>query len=546
MMPLKVTATLLLVSSFLFSFGQCPSNEADLANGGTFSGNCTVDVGGSITITGDVVWTSGTLRIEGGNGDLNLESTFTIRNGATVRIDDDNDGDVDIQNGGALIVDEGGTLYAREEIQVQTGSSMTVGGTVYSETNDILIDDGGVVTVLSTGSLSTASDEDLLVQGTLDVYGYVYVGDDLMVDGGTMTVYDGGEVESDDDLELTNGATVDLQSGSTVTLDDEFDIEDSNVTIAGVIESTGVDDINIDGNSVVTFEDGADVTFNDMEFGTGDGASQVIMNGGDLELLGEVDFNDGTDGDAIVVNGGVLDIGNDLEIGSTDGTITVNPGGTVNTPLVDGEVYDDPNDLPSNIVLSGGSFGVNGVELPVELLSFTGGLFEGKQIVQLSWSTGSEIDNRGFFVERSIDGQDFEKIAFVEGHGTTTDIHEYAFIDQTIEVSSYYQLRQVDFDGVNALSYLIYVSLIDATSNDPISIYPNPTYGEVTFDGLRQEVYDIQMMNLSGKVVLSLASTSLENSEVEINRYLTGATKGVYLLRFANPGYSEIIRLISK
>ena len=30
---------------------QCPANAADLANGGTFSGTCSVDITGSVTIT---------------------------------------------------------------------------------------------------------------------------------------------------------------------------------------------------------------------------------------------------------------------------------------------------------------------------------------------------------------------------------------------------------------------------------------------------------------------------------------------------------------
>ncbi|MEP4532624.1 MAG: T9SS type A sorting domain-containing protein, partial [Cyclobacteriaceae bacterium] len=344
----------------------------------------------------------------------------------------------------------------------------------------------------------------------------------------------------------------DLENGGTFCGDCYLDINNTIDIEADVCWVSGTLTLDGDGgDGDFSMDDGVTFTVVSGTVIVEDGDAN-ISPGADLVILDDAIFSVADDliveeGAGVVVDG-LLDVTDNIDIGETlTGGIVVNEGGSANAQRVDGQQPDNEDDLPDNIDLSnGGGFNVNGVELPVELLSFTGGLFEGKQIVQLSWSTGSEIDNRGFFVERSIDGQDFEKIAFVEGHGTTTDIHEYAFIDQTIEVSSYYQLRQVDFDGVNALSYLIYVSLIDATSNDPISIYPNPTYGEVTFDGLRQEVYDIQMMNLSGKVVLNLASTSLENSEVEINRYLTGATKGVYLLRFANPGYSEIIRLISK
>ena len=53
--------------------------------------------------------------------------------------------------------------------------------------------------------------------------------------------------------------------------------------------------------------------------------------------------------------------------------------------------------------------------LPVELSAFNAHLMENN--VFLSWSTESEQENAGFEIERSFDGDNFERIAFLNGAG---------------------------------------------------------------------------------------------------------------------------------
>ena len=51
-------------------------------------------------------------------------------------------------------------------------------------------------------------------------------------------------------------------------------------------------------------------------------------------------------------------------------------------------------------------------------------------VVHLRWRTEGEVNNRGFGVERSTDGQhDWQEIGFVDGAGSSTAAHEYHFID---------------------------------------------------------------------------------------------------------------------
>jgi len=86
--------------------------------------------------------------------------------------------------------------------------------------------------------------------------------------------------------------------------------------------------------------------------------------------------------------------------------------------------------------------------LPVELLLFDVTPIN-NQYARLEWATASEINNEGFEVLRSTDGENFEYIAWISGNGNQTTIHKYSYEDYSIEkgITYYYQLKQIDYDG---------------------------------------------------------------------------------------------------
>ncbi|HRJ29850.1 MAG TPA: hypothetical protein PLV21_06285 [Cyclobacteriaceae bacterium] len=108
--------------------------------------------------------------------------------------------------------------------------------------------------------------------------------------------------------------------------------------------------------------------------------------------------------------------------------------------------------------------------LPVELVYFRANLTPEK-LVNLEWQTASELNNDGFEVERSKDGFDFTSIARINGAGTTSTKNDYALLDQfPLSGTSYYRLKQIDFDGTYTYSYVVSVKRGD----DPFTVYPNP------------------------------------------------------------------------
>jgi len=119
--------------------------------------------------------------------------------------------------------------------------------------------------------------------------------------------------------------------------------------------------------------------------------------------------------------------------------------------------------------------------IPVELAGFSA-LVSGSNI-SLSWITASEINNAGFDIERRKSSlinpdvfEEWNKIAFVEGKGTTTEVNHYSFSDKNLGEGNYeYRIKQIDYDG----SFKYYYLNETLTISSPISFaleqnYPNP------------------------------------------------------------------------
>ena len=106
--------------------------------------------------------------------------------------------------------------------------------------------------------------------------------------------------------------------------------------------------------------------------------------------------------------------------------------------------------------------GIYNDPLPVELSVFNAHLMEND--VFLSWSTESEQDNAGFEIERSFDGQNFERIAFQNGAGDSEEKLWYSFEDNDVKniavgTTSYYRLKQINHDLSYSYSWVVAVDL---------------------------------------------------------------------------------------
>jgi hypothetical protein len=132
--------------------------------------------------------------------------------------------------------------------------------------------------------------------------------------------------------------------------------------------------------------------------------------------------------------------------------------------------------------------------LPVNLVSFSG-RNEGVQNL-LNWKTTFESNSQGFNIERSWNGADFEKIGFVPGQGDTNVGMDYSFVDQSPLYTSYYRLKQLDFDGTFAYSRVISVK----NEHAHLIAYPNPATDHFYLKNLKGKG-EVVIRNLEGKIV---------------------------------------------
>jgi hypothetical protein len=94
--------------------------------------------------------------------------------------------------------------------------------------------------------------------------------------------------------------------------------------------------------------------------------------------------------------------------------------------------------------------------LPIQLSSFQASSVNGSADVKLTWTTASEINNYGFFIQRSASpSSGFADLpgGFVAGSGTSLSARQYAWVDKNPPLgTNYYRLKQVDLDGSSHLT----------------------------------------------------------------------------------------------
>lgn len=165
--------------------------------------------------------------------------------------------------------------------------------------------------------------------------------------------------------------------------------------------------------------------------------------------------------------------------------------------------------------------------LPVNLLDFEAKAQ--KTTILLKWATSEETNNRGFAIERSLNGADFEQIDWVNGAGTASRRTEYSYTDRFVQpgIVYYYRLRQTDFDNRTRLSDTRQAKIDN--SGIVVKLTPNPASDNVSLfiAGISGKA-DINLINGQGQVVKQWKGVNATNTRTELN--ISGLAAGTYLL----------------
>ncbi len=174
---------------------------------------------------------------------------------------------------------------------------------------------------------------------------------------------------------------------------------------------------------------------------------------------------------------------------------------------------------------------VGSAVLPVLFTKFDASCTNNGALV--SWSTSSEYNSDYFEVERSVNGNDWTKIAKIKASGTTSTAHTYQQTD-VFSGTAFYRIKQVDLDG-----HFIYTSIFKSNCDRKkfnIVIYPVPARDllKVVISSDKSVKTQLMVMDAVGKVVRKIDLNLLNgNNTFQVN--LKGLASGEYLIHSNNP-----------
>ncbi len=257
-----------------------------------------------------------------------------------------------------------------------------------------------------------------------------------------------------------------------------------------------------------------------------------------IKTASSTTINDGTiTADSMVLNGGLFDMSSGtLNLGS----ITIQ-GGDISAPnasecgvifiasyityfsgtLSDSLSFTDatPDDGGGDNyggVITNDATNTCSTPLPIELAQFTAVYNNG--LVNIEWTSLTELNNDYYIVERSTDGYYYETLMIVDGAGTSLSALDYSAIDfDPFHPVTYYRLVQVDYDGTRELFPIIAVE----TGQIDIRVFPNPFDGVVEVDlgdfpelnvGLADANVTLEVLDELGKVLFYVELSEHKNS----------------------------------
>jgi hypothetical protein len=173
------------------------------------------------------------------------------------------------------------------------------------------------------------------------------------------------------------------------------------------------------------------------------------------------------------------------------------------------------------------------VALPVTLTAFNA--TASGPVVRLDWATASEQNASHFEVERSLGLVDFETVGRVNAVGNSQTRQTYALTDESpMPGTSYYRLRQTDFDGKATTFKPVAVTMGEATG----LLWANPSTGRSV--RLRAPLSaDVQLTTMQGRAI-AFRKQAVDASTTELLPALV-LPAGVYLVTVAGQSLKWVV-----
>jgi len=501
------------------TFAQCTTcNSTISANSGpiTVPNNqtyCIISpaIPGDITITGAIsLGTNSNICVLANGGDIIINGNLSFSAGSTFSSYSTNPTDTIkfkgqflnptgpasnigyVNNSGTLLIDPptaGGTISFPSKMEYSNTGNMILNSTFSSNANSIV--NSGTLDIIGKANFLSGT---IANSGTLNaLYPLGAIGDNGLTIGGFLT--NSGVINSSGHtIVTTSGGFTNTSTGYTHTI--------GNFSINGIFNNYNMVDVE----------------------------ASLILNSGT-----GIDISNGSfrSYDLYIQKGGITATG-----GTCASFLVYNHSEVSSSPTFTGTVYiQDLTNALDSIDANNGCGSCNFTSgtadgtcpnkfLPVSFIEFKALKSNDKNI--LFWSTGIELNNKYYVIEKSLDGISFNSIDTVNGNIKSSDYNHYHLFDYDINYSIiYYRLKQVDIDGT------FYYSPIVKIENSVLnfSLSPNPSNGNtsITIFSLINEVFYFNIKNNLGALLFE-GDFLINKGENSIPLHLHFLAKGNYIL----------------
>lgn len=164
--------------------------------------------------------------------------------------------------------------------------------------------------------------------------------------------------------------------------------------------------------------------------------------------------------------------------------------------------------------------------------------------VVVGWESVTENNVKHYSIEKSIDGNNFNKLATVTAKNNNMT-NNYTLVDNTPNSVNYYRIKTINNNSNEKYSDIVKVEMnIKGVS---ISIYPNPVKGStigVQLNNIESGKYTVKLFNISGQEVWKSTIPHNGNNGIvnlQLNKKISAGNYELQLIDVKGNNYKEMV-----